>query len=76
MQKSENGIIVWLKQPSTWWKIGWVVIALISIYYNLNYRITALEEFKDNVDIVQIQTDLAQIKADLQWVKNDLQKNR
>lgn len=76
MQKSESSLMVWLKQPSTWWKIWWVVIALISIYYNLNYRITALEEFKDNVDIVQIQTDLAQIKADLQWVKNDLQKNR
>lgn len=65
-----------LKQPSTWWKIWGVFIALISMYYNLNYRITALEEFRQSVDIIQLQTDIAQMKIDLQRIKNDLQNNK
>lgn len=65
-----------LKQPSTWWKIWWVVIALISMYYSMDYRITALEEFRDTIDVITIQTDIAQIKTDLQWIKNDLSSKK
>jgi hypothetical protein len=72
--------LVWmkerLKQPSTRWKIWWVCLALISMYYNLNYRITALEDFRQSVDVIQLQTDIAQMKIDLQRIKNDLQKNK
>lgn len=61
-----------LKQPSTWWKIWGVFIALISMYYNLDYRITSLEDFRQSVDVIQLQTDIAQMKIDLQRIKNDL----
>ena len=65
-----------LKQPSSRWKIWWVVLALISMYYSMDYRITALEEFRDTVDVITIQTDIAQIKTDLQWIKNDLSSKK
>jgi hypothetical protein len=67
-----NCMVERLKQPSTWRKIGWVVIALISMYYNLDYRITSLEDFRQSVDVIQLQTDIAQMKIDLQRIKNDL----
>ena len=65
-----------LKQPSSWWKIWGVVLALISMYYSMDYRITALEEFRDTIDVITIQTDIAQIKTDLQWIKNDLSSKK
>lgn len=68
--------MVWLKQPSTWWKIWGVCVVIISMYYSLNYRVTSLEEFREQVDVITMQTDIAQIKTDLQRIKNDLQKNR
>ena len=61
-----------LKQPSSRWKIWGVVLALISIYYNLNYRIESLEEFREQVDVIEIRTTLAQIQSDISWIKNDL----
>ena len=64
-----------LKQPSTWWKIWGVCLALISIYYNLNYRIVALEEFREQVDIIEIKTTLTQIQSDLTWIKSTLSSN-
>ena len=64
-----------LKQPSTWWKIWGVCLALISIYYNLNYRIVSLEEFKEQVDIIEIKTTLTQIQSDLSWIKSTLSSN-
>lgn len=67
-----NYMVERLKQPASWWKIGWVVLALISMYYNLNYRIVALEDFRQSVDVIQLQTDIAQMKIDLQRIKNDL----
>ena len=65
-----------LKQPSSWWKIWWVVIALISMYYSMDYRITALEEFRDQVDVIEIKTTLAEIQSDISWIKNDLQAKK
>ena len=65
-----------LKQPATWWKIWGVFIALISMYYNLDYRITSLEDFRQSVDVIQLQTDIAQMKIDLQRIKNDLASKR
>lgn len=63
-----------LKQPSTWWKIWGVFIALISMYYNLNYRIVALEEFREQVDIIEIKTTLTQIQSDINRIKINLEK--
>lgn len=65
-----------LKQPSTWWKIWWVCLALISMYYSLNYRVASLEEFRKEVDVIEIKTTLAEIQRDIQRIKNDLQNNR
>ena len=76
LYRKMNCMVERLKQPSSWWKIGWVVLALISMYYNLNYRIVALEDFRQSVDVIQLQTDIAQMKIDLQRIKNDLQKNK
>lgn len=64
-----------LKQPSTWWKIWVAVITLTWMYYNLNYRITSLEEFRETVDVVEIKTTLAQIQSDLSWIKSALSNN-
>lgn len=64
-----------LKQPSTWWKIWGVCLALISMYYNLNYRVASLEEFRDQVDIIEIKTTLTQIQSDLTWIKSTLSSN-
>ena len=76
LYRKMNCMVERLKQPASWWKIGWVVLALISMYYNLNYRIVALEDFRQSVDVIQLQTDIAQMKIDLQRIKNDLQKNK
>jgi hypothetical protein len=70
-----NYMVERLKQPASWWKIGWVVLALISMYYNLNYRIVALEEFRGQVDIIEIKTTLTQIQSDLTWIKSTLSSN-
>lgn len=65
-----------LKQPSTWWKIWWVCLALISMYYSLNYRVASLEEFRKEVDVIEIKTTLAEIQRDIQRIKNDLQTKK
>ena len=65
-----------LKQPSTRWKIWGVVIVLISMYYSMDYRITSLEEFREQVDVIEIRTTLAQIQSDISWIKNDLASKR
>ena len=76
LYRKMNCMVERLKQPASWWKIGWVVIALISMYYNLDYRITSLEDFRHSVDVIQLQTDIAQMKIDLQRIKNDLASKR
>lgn len=64
-----------LKQPSTWRKIWGAVLALVSTYFSLNYRITALEEFRETVDIIEIKTTLAQIQSDINRIKLNLEKS-
>jgi len=73
MQKSESSLIVWLKQPSTWWKIWGVALVILSAYYSLNYRVSSLEEFRQEVNVIEIKTTLAEIQRDIQRIKNDLQ---
>ena len=45
------------------------------MYYNLNYRIVSLEEFREQVDIIEIKTTLTQIQSDLTWIKSTLSTN-
>ena len=57
-----------------------VVSLLVAIFWfwvtrwTLNYRISRLEDFQKEVNLVEIQSTLAQIQVDLQWVKNTLAK--
>lgn len=62
----------------------WVLISLLVAIFgiwvtrgSLNARINRLEEFKSEVNIVEIQKDLSEIKANVSRIMNDLQsKNR
>ena len=65
-----------LKQPATIWKIVLFVFWLGMCYASLNYRITALEEFQDEVDIIWIKTTLVKIQGDIEWIKNDLSSKK
>lgn len=75
LHETKRYMVERLKQPSTRWKIWGVCLALISVYYNLNYRIVALEEFREQVDIIEIKTTLTQIQSDLTWIKSTLSSN-
>lgn len=41
-------------------------------WWNLNARMNRLEEFKSEVNIVEIQKDLSEIKANVAWIMNDM----
>lgn len=76
LHETKRYMVERLKQPSTWWKIWGVVIVLISMYYSMDNRIASLEEFKEQVDVIEIKTTLAQIQSDISWIKNDLASKR
>ena len=46
------------------------------MYYSMDNRIASLEEFKEQVDVIEIKTTLAQIQSDISWIKNDLASKR
>lgn len=55
-----------------------VISLLVFIFWiwvtwgSLNARINRLEEFKSDVNIVEIQKDLSEIKANVAWIMNDM----
>ena len=61
-----------LKKPTTIWSIIIFVFSLGGVYATMNNRISRLEEFRANVDVVKINTTLAQIQSDLERIKNEL----
>lgn len=61
-----------IKKPTTIWSIIIFVFSLGGVYATMNNRISRLEEFKANVDVVKINTTLAQIQSDLERIKNEL----
>lgn len=61
-----------LKKPTTIWSIIIFIFSLGGVYATMNNRISRLEEFKANVDVVKINTTLAQIQSDLERIKNEL----
>ena len=65
-----------LKKPTTIWSIIIFVFSLGGVYATMNNRISRLEEFKANVDIIKINTTLAQIQSDLERIKNELKNNK
>lgn len=40
----------------------------------LNGRVNKLEEFRDSVNMVEIQSTLSSIQKDIEWIKLELQK--
>lgn len=65
-----------LKKPTTIWSIIVFIFSLGGVYTTMNNRISRLEEFTANVDVVKINTTLAQIQADIERIKNDLKNNK
>lgn len=52
------------------WKTIIFIFGLWVTYGTLSYRISVLEKFKEEADIVQIKTTLGKIQTDLEWLKN------
>jgi len=65
-----------LKKPTTIRSIIVFAFSLGGVYASMNNRITRLEEFKANVDVVKINTTLAQIQSDIERIKNDLKNSK
>ena len=74
--KAINMRVERLKKPTTIWSIIIFVFSLWGVYATMNNRISRLEEFKNNVDIIKINTTLAQIQSDLEWIKTELKNSR
>ena len=64
-----------LSQPWTIWKIVVFIFGLWAIWSSLNYRISSLEEFKEEADFVSIKTTLVQIQSDIERIKNSMKSN-
>lgn len=56
--------------PANIWKAIIFIFWLWVTYGTLSYRISVLEKFKEEADIVQIKTTLGKIQTDLEWLKN------
>lgn len=56
--------------PANIWKAIIFIFGLWVTYGTLSYRISVLEKFKEEADIVQIKTTLGKIQTDLEWLKN------
>ena len=56
--------------PANIWKTIIFIFGLWVTYGTLSYRISVLEKFKEEADIVQIKTTLGKIQTDLERLKN------
>ena len=56
--------------PANIWKTIIFIFGLWVTYGTLSYRISVLEKFNEEADIVQIKTTLGKIQTDLEWLKN------
>lgn len=56
--------------PANIWKAIIFIFGLWVTYGTLSYRISVLEKFKEEADIVQIKTTLGKIQTDLERLKN------
>ena len=68
MQKRKE----YITNPATIVTIIVFVFGLWVSWTTLNGRINKLEEFRDSVNMVEIQATLSQIQTDIQWIKNSL----
>jgi hypothetical protein len=58
-----------LKKPTTIWSIIVFVFTLGGTYFSINARINALEEFKQEADILELKTSIVAIQKDVERIK-------
>ena len=58
-----------LKKPTTIWSIIIFVFSLWGVYYNFNYRLNELEEFRKEVNIIELQKSIVAIQKDVERIK-------
>lgn len=68
MQKRKE----YITNPATIVTIVVFIFWLWVSWSTLNGRINKLEEFRDGINMVEIQATLSQIQTDIQWIKNSL----
>lgn len=58
-----------LKKPTTIWSILVFAFTLGGIYFSINARLDALEEFRKEANIVELQKSIVQIQTDVERIK-------
>lgn len=69
-----NKIKAYLTNPATWLAFCFFIFSLGWTYASLNNRISDLEKFQDEANIMELKTILVQVQRDIEWIKNDMQK--
>lgn len=69
-----NKIKDYLTNPATWLAFCIFLFGLWGTWVNLNDRISDLEKFQDEANIMELKTILVQVQRDIEWIKNDMQK--
>lgn len=64
-----------LTQPQAIRQIIVFIFWLGVIYGTLSHRITALEKFKEETNLIEIKTTLWKVQTDLERIKNAIIKN-
>lgn len=77
MDKTEKKRYQYITAPATvvaaFVALAWLVVS----WTTLNNRVQNLEDFKSEVNIVEIQKDLQEIKVNISWIQkmlSDMQK--
>lgn len=58
-----------LKKPTTIWSIIVFIFSIGGIYATFNYRLNDLEEFKKEVNILELQKSIVAIQKDVERIK-------
>lgn len=58
-----------LKKPTTIWSILVFAFTLGGLYATFNARINALEDFRKEVDVVELQKSIVSIQKDVERIK-------
>lgn len=64
----------YLTNPATWIAFWFFIFSLGWTYASLNNRISDLEKFQEEANIMELKTILVQVQKDIEWIKNDMQK--
>lgn len=61
-----------LKKPTTIWSIIVFIFTLGGTYVSFNARLNALEDFRRDANIVELQKNIVQIQTDIEWIKTNM----